>query len=219
MAWPAGPGAMGQRPVLALLLLSAAPWSCAVRSPACPGGCIIATTTVPDRVCECVHERCSRAAAAPVAAALAALAPADSAPAGGTGAAMPFFAPDGPADGAPTGAPGPPPRAAIGGSVVPPRAALPDNCGFCDSGHNTYASFEDCRSNQQNFLPAGPAAAAAAYPQLAATQTQAVARHAAARPALAAAPLEGAGMQAAAIVCPWPVVAPGGDGVARTGCP
>jgi hypothetical protein len=155
-----------------LALVCAVTAAAAVRSPACPNGCVIATTNAPRR-CECIEERCSRTAAAPVAAALTALAPKRAGP-----VTLPFATSNGSA--APASARGrsastaPLPAVPGSRSVVPPRALLPDNCGAC-SGFNAYASMEACAAGASAFAPSGRGIPPGSYPQLADTQRSKVA--------------------------------------------
>jgi hypothetical protein len=98
----------------------------AIRSPACPGGCIIATQHHPRRECACVKETCGSTASM-------------AASASSSNGLGPRRAP----------------FAKLPEREVPnsPTSLISGDCGFCDRGYNTYASLADCYAAERVFQP------------------------------------------------------------------
>jgi hypothetical protein len=223
---PFGAASLARAALLLAAGAAAASAAAAKRSPACPQGCIIATTIAP-RACACVEERCGKP-------------PSDAQPPSPPRklASKPESNGTAPDGGAP---PGPPPQFAARGGAVPSRAMVPGNCGFCDAAYNTYESIDACMAADRAFQPAGQGLKRDAYPDLSGDQRAVVmAQMAKLRAGLAAQQGQGQGQQqqqggqqqaqqqaanassspaAAAAACPWPIAPPRGDNVSRSNCP
>jgi len=218
--------------VLPLLLACCSPGA-AIRSPACPNGCIIAVTTGPDRTCACVEERCDTNTAAASAAADAAKRAAQgradlatqAAGAGQTAAAEALRTPIASLS---------PARLFGGQRSSSARRRADGDCGFCDRDFNTYKSIEECEAAGEKVKAARQARGTnrVAYPALAEDQAELVtsqlatlrAAAGAAQPRIAANDTAGGESVVSVAVsvaaaCPWPITPPTDDGVTRTNCP
>lgn len=108
------------------------------------------------------------------------------------------------------------------------QAAVQGDCGFCDRDYNTYSSIAECEADGEAVAAAqrarGDGLRPLAYPPLSQGRVGSDGEAGAA----AGARVTAAGDAAVAVQggsvsvmgsCPWPITAPGGDGVTRTACP
>jgi hypothetical protein len=110
------------------------------------------------------------------------------------------------------------------------QAPVQGDCGFCDRDYNTYSSIAECEADGEAVAAAqrarGDGLRPLAYPSLSqgriaddGEQAGGAAVLRVTAPGDATVAVQAAGSVSVMATCPWPITAPGGDGVTRTACP